>query len=67
MAKTHDSGHTCCRWRYSAARKKGSGSPYRVVDSITDLPGFMISERCMPAERAVAMQIHDAELNGDEL
>ena len=61
MAKAHDSGHTCCGWRYFAARKKGSGSPHRIVDSIATLPGCMICERCMPTEPAVAMQMHDAD------
>ena len=43
----------------------GPGLIYRVVQTLTGLPGGMICERCLPTERAIAMNLMD-DLSGDE-
>ena len=42
MAKSSDNGHTVCGWLYSEARKRGAGLPYRIVNSLVDMPGAMM-------------------------
>ena len=49
--------------------RKGAGAPYRVVQSLVNMPSTMICERCMPTERALAATtgiIGNAALSGDE-
>ena len=68
-AKLNDDGSTMCGWRFVGARKKGAGSPYRVVHSISGMPSTMICERCMPTERAIAAMVGIAgaeDISGDE-
>ena len=68
-AKGNDDGSTMCGWSFAKARKKGAGSPYRVVQSLAGMPCTMICERCMPTERALAEAIGiqgGAELSCDE-
>ena len=66
MAKSCDNGHTVCGWPYSRARKRGSGLPYRIVNSLVDMPGAMMCERCLPTERAIAIRRYDADMSADE-
>jgi hypothetical protein len=69
MARALDEGFVSCGWRFSTARRTTSGPPYRVVQSLVDLPGVMLCERCLPTERAVAVSAansFDVELSGDE-
>ena len=69
QAKPNDGGSTLCGWRFAGARKKGTGAPYRVVQSLVNMPSAMICERCMPTERALAATIGiigNAALSGDE-
>ena len=66
MAKCSDNGHTVCGWPYARARKRGSGLPYRIGNSLVDMPGTMICERCLPTERAIAIGRFNAGLSGDE-
>ena len=51
-AKGNDDRRTMCGWSFAKARKKGAGSPYRVVHSLAGMPSTMICERCIPTERA---------------
>ena len=41
-AKANDDGHTVCGWRYSGARKRGAGPPFRIVPNIKDLFGHVL-------------------------
>ena len=50
-----DNGHTVCGWPYARARKRGPGQPYRRVNSLVDMPGAMMCEKCSPIERAIAV------------
>jgi hypothetical protein len=64
-----DDGHVACGWRFATARRTASGLPYRVIQSLVDLPGGMLCERCLPTERAVALSAAnsvDIVLSGDE-
>ena len=65
-AKVMGDGHTVCGWRFAAARKRGAGPPYRVAPSLKDLPGSMLCEKCLPTERALAMNVVEVDLSGDE-
>ena len=68
-AKGNDGGSTMCGGVFAKARKKGAGSPYRVVHSLAGMPCTMICERCMPTERALAEAIGiqgGAQLRCDE-
>jgi hypothetical protein len=69
MALTIDAGHAACGWRFSTARRTPNGLPYRVVQSLVDLPGSMLCERCLPTERAIAVSAansFEVDLSGDE-
>ena len=66
MAKSCDNGHTVCGWPYSRARKRGTGLPYRIANSLVDMPGTMMCERCLPTERAIAIGHYDADMSVDE-
>ena len=66
MAKSRDNGHTMCGWPYARARKRGAGLPYRIVNSLVDMPGTMMCERCLPTERAIAIGRHEADMSADE-
>jgi hypothetical protein len=68
-ARTIDSGHAICGWRFATARRPPNGMAYRVIRSLANLPGSMICERCMPTERAIAISISntdECDLSGDE-
>jgi hypothetical protein len=68
-ARSIDSGHAICGWRFATARRPPNGMAYRVISSLVNLPGSMICERCMPTERAIAASISNADecdLSGDE-
>ena len=65
-AKGSDDGHTMCGWPSSRTRKRGTGLPYRFVSSLVGMPGTMMCERCLPAERAIAVGRRDADLSADE-
>ena len=68
FARPHDEGHAMCGWRFSGARKRGAGLPYRFVPSLANSPSSMICERFMPTEEAVAAMVGlagEEELSGD--
>ena len=56
-AQPNDEGHTMCGWRFSGARKRGAGPPFRTVQSLANLPSGMICERCMPTEKVFAANV----------
>jgi hypothetical protein len=69
LALKLDGGHAACGWRFSTARRPATGPAFRVITSLTNLPGMMLCERCLPTERAVALSASNAadiELSGDE-
>jgi hypothetical protein len=69
LALALDGGHSACGWRFATARGRGTNPAYRVITSLTNLPGEMICERCMPTEKAVPLgSAHsgDCELSGDD-
>ena len=66
MAKSSDNGHTACGWPYSKARTRGAGLPYRIVNSLVDMPDTMMCERCLPTERAIAIGRYEADMSADE-
>jgi hypothetical protein len=69
LARSLDGGHAACGWRFSTARRTADGPAYRVINSLSNLPGTMLCERCMPTERAVALSvanIAETDLSGDE-
>mgnify|MGYP002810444126 FL=1 len=69
LALALDGGHAACGWRFATARRTANGPAFRVVNTLTFLPGTMLCERCMPTERAVALSVADAamtELSSDE-
>ena len=69
LALALDGGHAACGWRFATARRTATGPAYRVVNTLTNLPGTMLCERCMPTERAVALSVSNAavdDLSGDE-
>ena len=69
MAKGRDDGHTVCGWKFSSARKKGTGLPYRMVNSLCSIPWQLLCERCLPTERELAKGAaieEDDALSGDE-
>lgn len=64
-ARSNDEGHTVCDWKFGGACRRGPGPLYRVVPNFASLPGGMICERCLPTERAIAMNLM-GDLSGDE-
>ena len=64
-ARSNDSGHTVCGWKLPGAGRRGPGLVYCIVNCLTGPPGGMLCERCLPNERAIAINIMD-ELSGDE-
>ena len=69
LALTLDDGHAACGWRFATARRTANGPAFRVVQSLVDLPGNMLCERCLPTERAVALSAASAfevDLSADE-
>ena len=64
-ARSNDEGHTVCGWKFAGAGRRGPGPLCRVVPNLTGLPAGMICERCLPTERAIAMNLM-ADLSGDE-
>ena len=66
-AAANNAGGTVCGWPFASARKKG-GPAYRTVPSLRGMPGFLMCERCLPTERAIAMRNSSDthELSGDE-
>jgi hypothetical protein len=69
LALALDNGHAACGWRFSTARRTPTGPAYRVINTLANLPGTMLCERCMPTERAVALSVSQSdepELSGDE-
>ena len=69
QAKPNDGNSTLCGWHFAGARKKGAGAPYRIVQSLSNMPCTMICERCMPTEMALAAMIGIVSaigLSGDE-
>ena len=67
MAKGADDGHTLCGWKFTSARSRMPDPPYRFVTSLTDMPGCMMCEKCLPTDRAISMGRYEAELSGDDL
>ena len=61
----HDGGYTTCGWHYVNS-KRANGTGYRLLHSLSNLPGSMLCERCLTTERAIAVGAHEAELSGDE-
>ena len=66
-------GRACCGWCYDGptdrSRRKVAASSYRILLNLDGIPGDMICDRCLPAERLVALNrdiVHD-ELSGDEV
>ena len=66
MSKSGDDGHTVCGWRFAGACKHGPGLLYRIVNSLIDMPGTMLCERCLPTERAIAIGHFNADVSVDE-
>ena len=69
LARSLDGGHSVCGWRFATARRLGNVPAYRIVDTLINMPGSIICERCMPTEKAVALGAANAivhELSGDE-
>lgn len=48
VAKSSDNRRTVCGWPYARARKLGPGLLYRTVDSLVDMLGMMMHEKCLP-------------------
>ena len=67
MAKGAGDGHTLCGWKFTSVRSRMPGPPYRFIASLTDMPGCMMCEECLPTERAISMARYEAELSGDDL
>ena len=67
MARCGGEGRTICGWPYARARARGPELPFRTVNSLVDIPGMLLCEKCLPTERAVAVGRFDAELSADEL
>ena len=65
-AKANDDGHTLCAWRYTAARRRGAGLPYRIVPTLINVPGSMLCERCLPTDKAIVNGSDEVDLSGDE-
>ena len=65
VARSHDGGYTTCGWHYVNS-KRANGTGYRLLHSLSNLPGSMLCERCLTTERAIAVGAHEAELSGDE-
>ena len=65
-AKPNDGGHTMCGWRFAGTGQRGTGTLYRVVPNLTNLPGSMLCEKCLPTGCAIAWSVDDADLSGDE-
>ena len=36
------------------------------VESLVDMPGMMMCEKCLPTERAIAVGRYDADMSADE-
>ena len=69
VAPKLDEGHAACGWRFATARRTATGPAFRVVQSLVDVPGSMMCERCLPTERAVALcaaNDGDVDLSADE-
>ena len=66
MAKGADDGHTLCGWKFTSASSRMPGPPYRFVASLTDMPGCMMCEKCLPTERALPLGRCEAELSRDD-
>ena len=65
-------GRAVCGYCYSGptfrARRRKAAKSFREVQSIADIPGHMLCERCLPNERKAALNkdlVHDG-LSGDE-
>ena len=67
MAKCGDDGRTVCGWPYARARARGPELPYRPIQSLVDMPGMLLCEKCLPSERAIAVGRYEADLSADEL
>jgi hypothetical protein len=69
LALSLDGGHAACGWRFATARRTAAGPAFRVINTLINLPGTMLCERCMPTERAVALSVEHSDeiaLSGDE-
>ena len=71
-ARTNDDSRTLCGWNYRGAtfraRRTDTSGVYRELNGIATIPGHMMCDRCLPTERAVALNkdiIHD-EVSADE-
>ena len=72
LARPNDDGRTICGWSYRgsthrARNREGSGH-YTTIESIENLPGGMLCDKCLKTERCVALaaDIACAELSCDE-
>ena len=65
VARSWDQNLTTCGWQYATA-KRVNGAGYRILNTLVNLLGSMLCERCLTTERAVALGAHAAELSGDE-
>ena len=65
VARSWDQNLTTFGWQYATA-KRVNGAGYRILNTLVNLPGSMLCERCLTTERAVALGAHAAELSGDE-
>ena len=55
IARCGDDGRTICGWPYARARARGPDIPVRTINSLVDIPGMLLCEKCLPTERAVAV------------
>ena len=56
-ARSNDDGHTVCGWKFAGARRRCPGLVYRIANTLTGTTGGLLCERCLPTERAIAMNI----------
>ena len=54
VARSWDQNLTTCGWQYATA-KRVNGAGYRILNTLVNLPGSMLCERCLTTERAVAL------------
>jgi len=72
LIRPYDSCRTVCGYEFKGptyrTKKAYKASCHRYFDSLQDIPGTIMCERCLPAERsaALARDITGAEVSADE-
>ena len=69
-ARPSQDGRAICEWNYKGqtfrARRHDARDAYITLNSLVDIPGSLMCDRCLPSEKTIAFGNAEHDLSGDE-